>query len=51
MEHDCGFNILIKGPKGSRLTDECEGLLMRYAELSKNCERSAKYQFRKLFAE
>jgi molybdate transport repressor ModE-like protein len=49
LEEDCGFKVLKKTPKGSQLTQECEVLFLRYAELSRCCERSAKSKLRKLF--
>jgi molybdate transport system regulatory protein len=49
LEDDCGFKVLTSSRNGSQLTEACEGLYLRYEELSKSCERSAKSKFRKLF--
>jgi len=49
LEDNCGFKILMTSPNGSKLTQECEGLYLKYEELSRSCQRSAKSKFRKLF--
>jgi molybdate transport repressor ModE-like protein len=49
LEDDCGFKILRSSRNGSHLTEACEGLFQKYAELSSSCQRSAKSKFRKLF--
>jgi molybdate transport system regulatory protein len=48
-ERHCGFKLVERTSKGSRLTEKAEELLTRYMELSRTCSGYADNKFRKLF--
>jgi molybdate transport system regulatory protein len=50
-EAQCGFMLVERSSKGSKLTAEGEELLRKYAELHRVCNRYANEKFRKLFGD
>jgi len=48
-EAQCGFRLVERNSRGSKLTAEGEELLKKYAELHRVCNRYVNDKFRKLF--